>query len=102
MSEERPKWRIHTGPFPVMPVEADGEVWLWRITDGYHYTSTTVHIRQVVHQLQREESAEFQVVLQTRGRSAVEKSLWWFEPPRQITFSDGSGQPDYWGGQPDQ
>ena len=101
MSEERPNWRIHTGPFPVMTADADGEVWLWRITDGYHYTSTTVHIRQDDHQLQEEETGEFQRALQTRGRSAVERSLGWFEPPRQITFSSDSGEPDFWGGQQD-
>ena len=84
-----------------MTVEADGDVWLWRITDGSHYTSTTVHIRQVAHDLQEEETADFRLALQTRGRSAVEKSFSWFEPPRQITFSTGSEEPDYWGGQRD-
>jgi hypothetical protein len=84
-----------------MTSEADGEVWLWRITDGYHHTSTTVHIREVAHQLQEEETADFQRVLETRGRSAVEESLGWFEPPRQITLSTGSGEPEYWGGRQD-
>jgi hypothetical protein len=95
----RVTWRIHTGPFPFIVPDYNGELWLWRITDGRHFTSVTVNISSKVRRATRESLApEIKVALDTRGRSAVEICLGWSEPPREISLRLPSRPPVYWGG----
>ena len=92
-------WRIHTGPFPFVVPDHDGELWLWRITDGRHFTSVTVNISFKVSRATRASlSPEIKAALDTRGKRAVETCLGWIEPPREISFRHPSWPPVYWGG----
>jgi hypothetical protein len=98
-AREGHEWRIHTGPFPFIVPLGHGEAWLWRITDGIHFTSTTVVLHDEAHRVPRKEMTPgAQRAVDTRGRSAVEAALWWLEPPRQITFLSPLREPEYWGG----
>lgn len=93
-------WRIHTGPFPFVAPPFDGEIWLWRITDGEHFTAVTVKFGRRVCEAEAEslvEPARSAVLL--RGRSAIAACLGWPEPPREIAFDDPGSGPTYWGGQ---
>jgi hypothetical protein len=95
----RVTWRIHTGPFPFIVPDHNGELWLWRITDGRHFTSVTVNITSIVRHATRESLApEIQVAVDTRGKSAVEMCLGWIEPPREISLRFPMRPPVYWGG----
>jgi hypothetical protein len=96
------EWRIHTGPFPFIVPLGHGEAWLWRITDGLHFTSSTVVLHDEALRVPRKErTPEVQRAVDTRGRSAVEAALRWAEPPRQITFLSPLQEPEYWGGKLD-
>jgi hypothetical protein len=96
------EWRIHTGPFPFIVPLGHGEAWLWRITDGVHFTSSTVVFHEGALRVPREERTPgVQRAVDTRGHSAVEASLRWAEPPRQITFFSPLEEPEYWGGKLD-
>ena len=94
-------WRIHSGPFPYI-VDAGGQVWLWRITDGHHYTSTTVRFwlgeHDDVQRIGQGVSGVVEAALRSRGRAAVEGCLPWTEPPREITFSGPAAPPEFWSG----
>jgi hypothetical protein len=95
----RVTWRIHTGPFPFIVPDHNGELWLWRITDGQHFTSVTVNISFKVRRAARESlDSEIRVAVDTRGKSAVERCLGWIEPPREISLHLPSRPPVYWGG----
>jgi hypothetical protein len=92
-------WRIHTGPFPFVVPGHDGDLWLWRITDGLHFTSVTVNISGGLRRADRGRlSDHVREAIETRGSSAVSKCLDWSEPPREITFQEGKSFPGYWGG----
>jgi hypothetical protein len=92
-------WRIHTGPFPFIVPNHNGELWLWRITDGRHFTSVTVNINSMVRRASHESLApEIQMAVDTRGKSAVERCMGWSEPPREISIRHPSRPPAYWGG----
>ena len=96
------EWRIHTGPFPFIVPRGHGEAWLWRITDGIHFTSSTVVLHDEALRVPRKErTPEVQRAVDTRGRSVVEAALRWAEPPRQITFLSPLQEPEYWGGKLD-
>jgi hypothetical protein len=98
----RVTWRIHTGPFPFIVPNHTGELWLWRITDGRHFTSVTVNISSTVRLADRESlTPEVKAALDTRGKSAVEACLRWSEPPREISLGLPSRPPTYWGGERD-
>ena len=95
-------WRIHTGPFPFIVPDHNGELWLWRITDGRHFTSVTVNISSKVRSAALESLApEIAAAIDTRGKSAVEACLGWSEPPREISLPLPSRPPTYWGGKRD-
>jgi hypothetical protein len=98
----RVTWRIHTGPFPFIVPDHNGELWLWRITDGRHFTSVTVNISSKVRLAARESlSPEVKAAVDTRGKSALEACLRWNEPPREISLGLPSLPPTYWGGERD-
>ena len=91
-------WRIHTGPFPFMVHDLDAELWLWRITDGRHYTAVVVRLASGNQSGHDRDASERASAVATRGRSAVMRCLSWHEPPREILFLDGAEAPSYWGG----
>jgi hypothetical protein len=92
-------WAIHTGPFPFMVPAYVGEVWLWRITNGSHFTSVTVRFTPDVRDRGIDELADgVRSALLSRGRSEVETSLSWTEPPREISYAHPTAPPTYWGG----
>lgn len=98
----RVTWRIHTGPFPFIVPDHNGELWLWRITDGHHFTSVTVNISSKVRLAARDSLApDVKAAVDTRGKSAVEECLRWSEPPREISLGLPSRPPTYWGGKRD-
>ena len=93
------RWRIHTGPFPFVAPEVDGALWLWRITDGRHYTSITVTFHRLVLDAERPSlDRSTRAAIDTRGEAAVQACLTWREPPREIRFHHPAEQPSYWGG----
>ncbi|HJR45776.1 MAG TPA: hypothetical protein VJ927_09245 [Actinomycetota bacterium] len=92
-------WKIHTGPFPFIVQDFAGELWLWRVTDGTHFTSITVTFADTVrHRSPEELSQEVRKAVETRGRSAVSACLSWAEPPREIAYIAAAGTGSYWGG----
>lgn len=90
-------WTIHTGPFPIIAPSYDGEVWLWRISDGEHYSAVVVKFDSAISRAS-ELSAAVRETLRTRGRLDVERCLRWYEPPREISYARVDGTPEYWGG----
>lgn len=95
------RWTIHTGPFPFIAPQHDGEMWLWRITDGSHFTAVVVKFSAALLATDAtglgDDVAE---VRRTRGRREVERCLRWQEPPREIAFEEAGEPPRYWGGIP--
>ena len=93
------RWQIHTGPFPFVSADVDGTMWLWRITDGHHFTAVTVHFSLGVLEVKRASlNASTQRALETRGGAAVEACLPWREPPCEIRFERPGNEPSYWSG----
>ena len=92
-------WRIHTGPFPFIVREFEGDLWLWRITDGEHHTSVIVTLADAVTAEARDHlPPTTRKAVETRGESAVKDCLSWTEPPREISFRTPADEPHYWGG----
>jgi hypothetical protein len=92
-------WRIHTGPFPLAAPDFEGVLWLWRITDGDHFTAVVVKLSAGVAGADRVELTDRAwAAVMTRGRSAVEGSFGWEEPPREICFDSTTDGPAFWGG----
>jgi hypothetical protein len=99
MSADRRRWRIHTGPFPYVSPDVDGEMWLWRVTDDRHFTSITVRIgRPVLDAGEGSLDVATRRCLVSRGQAAVEACLTWREPPREICFDLPTAGPVYWRG----
>ena len=92
-------WTIHTGPFPVSATTFDGDVWLWRITDGVHYTAVIVKVATAVRDADPTAlSPQMRNAVATRGRTEVERTLRWYEPPREIACEEPTGASSYWAG----
>jgi hypothetical protein len=92
-------WTIHTGPFPYVAPPFDGEIWLWRITNGEHHTAVTVKFSRSVCESDASTLDEpLRSARLMRGRTAVVSCFNWLEPPREIAFHDPDGPPTFWGG----
>jgi hypothetical protein len=96
--DEAVVWTIHTGPFPVA-AHYEGDIWLWRITDGEHYTAVVVKIGASVRDASADTlPVETRAAIATRGRVEIERCLRWHEPPREITLEGIDAGVSYWGG----
>jgi hypothetical protein len=93
---------VHTGPFPIVAPQYEGQVWLWRIANASHFTAVIVKLGRAVLEGEPEALAgRVREAVRSRGRAELDRCLRWAEPPREIIFEDPVAEPDYWGGRPD-
>jgi hypothetical protein len=77
----------------------DGNVWEWRVQAGDHTKTVAVKVSGTAIATYPHEPllAETAGAIRTQGRSAVEETLTWAEPPDEIEFTTSTG-PIYSGG----
>jgi hypothetical protein len=94
-------WTIHTGPFPIVAPGYDGSIWLWRLTNTAHFTAVVIKFARAVVEAEADSlSPDVALARSSRGRSAIQETLAWHEPPREIEFAEPSGGPTLWSGVP--